>query len=99
VQRTRELGIRMALGAGTNRLLGLVVRQGMRPVFAGLGLGLFAALLGARLLRSMLFGVGPADPVTFLLVTTFLVAVALLASYLPARRAARSNPMIALRNE
>ena len=99
VQRTRELGIRMALGAGTNRLLGLVVRQGMRPVFAGLGLGLFAALLGARLLRSMLFGVGPADPVTFLVVTAFLLAVALLASYLPARRAARSDPMIALRNE
>jgi putative ABC transport system permease protein len=99
VQRTRELGIRMALGAGTSNLLRLVVRQGMRPVIAGVGLGVAGALAGTRLLRGLLFGVGPTDPVTFLIVTVFLLAVALLASYLPARRAARSDPMIALRNE
>ena len=99
VQRTRELGIRMALGAGTGNLLRLVVGQGMRPVIAGVGLGLAGALAGTRLLRGMLFGVGPTDAMTFLVVTAFLLAVALLASYLPARRAARSDPMIALRNE
>jgi putative ABC transport system permease protein len=99
VQRTRELGIRMALGAGTNNLLRMVVSQGMRPVLAGVALGLGGALAGTRVLRGLLFGVGPTDPITFLIVTTFLVAVALLASYLPARRAARSDPMIALRNE
>jgi putative ABC transport system permease protein len=99
VQRTRELGIRMALGADTGNLLRLVVGQGMRPVLAGVGLGVAGALAGTRLLRGMLFGVGPTDPVTFLAVTAFLLAVALLASYLPARRAARSDPMIALRNE
>jgi putative ABC transport system permease protein len=71
----------------------------MRPVLAGVGLGLAGALAGTRLLRGLLFGVGPTDPVTFLVVTAFLLTVALLASYLPARRAARSDPMIALRNE
>ncbi|MEZ0332723.1 MAG: ABC transporter permease [Gemmatimonadales bacterium] len=99
VQRTRELGIRMALGAGTDRLLRLVVHQGMRPVLAGIVLGLVGALLGTRLLRGLLFGVGATDPVTFLAVTAFLLVVAFGASYLPARRAARSDPMIALRNE
>jgi putative ABC transport system permease protein len=99
VQRTRELGIRMALGAGTDRLLRLVVRQGMRPVLWGVALGLAGALVGTRLLRGLLFGVGATDPATFLAVTLFLLTVALGASYLPARRAARSDPMIALRNE
>jgi putative ABC transport system permease protein len=99
VQRTRELGIRMALGAGASNLLHMVVSQGMRPVLAGVGLGLAGALAGTRLLRGLLFGVAPTDPTTFLVVTAFLLAVALLASYLPARRAARSDPMIALRNE
>jgi putative ABC transport system permease protein len=99
VQRTRELGIRMALGAGTSSLLRMVVSQGMRPVLLGLGLGLAGALVGSRLLRGLLFGIGPTDPTTFLVVTVFLTSVALLASYLPARRAASSDPMIALRNE
>ena len=76
VQRTRELGIRMALGAGTDRLLRLVVHQGMRPVLAGIVLGLVGALVGGRLLRGLLFGVGATDPVTFLAVTAFLLVVA-----------------------
>ena len=99
VQRTREMGIRMALGAGGSALLGMVIRQGMRPVLAGVGLGVLGALAGGRVLRSLLFGVGAADPVTFVAVTCFLVAVALAAIYLPARRAAQSDPMVALRNE
>ncbi len=99
VQRTRELGIRMALGAGGGTLLRMVIRQGMRPVLGGLCLGMVGALAGGRLLRSLLFGVGEGDPWTFAAVTLFLVPVALAAIYLPARRAARSDPMIALRND
>ncbi len=99
VQRTRELGIRMALGAGAGTLLGMVIRQGMRPVVLGIALGAAAALAGSRVLRSLLFGVGATDPVTFIAVTIFLAAVALAAIYLPARRAARSDPMVALRND
>ena len=99
VQRTRELGIRMALGAGGGTLLRMVIRQGMTPVVAGLALGLAGALAGGRVLRSLLFGVGAGDPPTFVAVTFFLVAVALAAIYLPARRAARSDPMVALRND
>ena len=99
IQRSRELGIRMALGAGSDQLLRLVVRQGMGPVLAGVALGAAGALAGGRVLRSLLFGVGAADPLTYALVTGFLLAVALTASYLPARRAARADPMVALRNE
>jgi predicted permease len=99
VQRTRELGIRMALGAGGGALLRMVIRQGMMPVLAGLLLGVAGGLAGGRLLRSLLFGVGEADPLTFVAVSLLLVLVALAAIYLPARRAALSDPMAALRNE
>ena len=97
VQRTRELGLRMALGAGGGSLLRMVIRQGMAPVLYGIALGFAAALAGSRVLRGLLYGVGANDPVTFVAVTFFLVAVALAAIYLPARRAARSDPMAALR--
>jgi putative ABC transport system permease protein len=97
VQRTRELGIRMALGAGGSTLLRMVIRQGMTPVLGGVALGLVAALAGGRLLRGLLFGVGSSDPATLALVLCFLLAVALAAMYLPARRASRSDPMVALR--
>ncbi|MGN6391591.1 MAG: ABC transporter permease [Gemmatimonadales bacterium] len=99
VQRTRELGIRMALGAAQHSVVSMVVRQGMAPVAAGLGVGLAAAWVASRVLQSLLFGVGTSDPVTFLAVTTFLSGVALLACYLPARRAALSDPNAALRAE
>jgi putative ABC transport system permease protein len=97
VQRTRELGIRMALGAGGSTLLRMVIRQGMMPVLGGMAVGLVGALAGGRLLRGLLFGVGSGDPTILVLVTGFLVAVALAAMYLPARRASRCDPMIALR--
>ena len=97
VQRTRELGIRMALGAGGSTLLRMVIRQGMMPVLGGMAVGLVGALAGGRLLRGLLFGVGAGDPTILALVTGFLVTVALAAMYLPARRASRSDPMIALR--
>ena len=97
VQRTRELGIRMALGAGGSTLLRMVIRQGMMPVLGGMAVGLVGALAGGRLLRGLLFGVGSGDPTILALVTGFLVTVALAAMYLPARRASRSDPMIALR--
>jgi ABC-type antimicrobial peptide transport system permease subunit len=99
VQRTRELGIRMALGAGGSTLLRMVIRQGMMPVLGGMAMGLVTALAGGRLLRGLLFGVGSSDPATLALTTCFLVAVALAAMYLPARRAARSDPIAALRVE
>jgi putative ABC transport system permease protein len=99
VQRTRELGIRMALGAGGSALLRMVIREGMAPVLGGMAVGLVGALAAGRLLRSLLFGVGAGDPVTLLLVTCFLVGVALAAMYLPARRAAGSDPMVALRTD
>jgi len=97
VQRTRELGIRMALGAGGSTLLRMVIRQGMMPVLGGMAFGIVGALAAGRLLRGLLFGVGSNDPMILALVTGFLVAVALAAMYLPARRASRSDPMIALR--
>ncbi|HUR95397.1 MAG TPA: ABC transporter permease [Gemmatimonadales bacterium] len=99
VQRTRELGIRVALGARAADVLRLVIRQGMAPVIAGLLLGLAGAAAASRVLRGLLYGVGTTDPITYAAVAGFLTAVALLASYLPARRAARADPVTALREE
>jgi putative ABC transport system permease protein len=96
-QRTRELGIRLALGAASGSVLTLVLRQGMAPVAAGIATGVVAAWAGTRLLRSLLFEVGTTDVATFAAVTLFLAGTALAACYFPARRAARSDPMSALR--
>ena len=98
-QRTREIGIRLALGAQRGDVLRLVLGQGTRLILAGLALGVAAALALARLVASLLYGVDPRDPVTLVSVTAALGAVALLASYLPARRATRINPLTALREE
>jgi putative ABC transport system permease protein len=98
-QRTAELGIRMALGASASDVLRLVVGQGMRPVLIGLIAGLFAALALGRLLRGFLYNVAQTDPGTYAAVTLGLAAVAALACYLPARRASRVDPMVALRAE
>jgi putative ABC transport system permease protein len=95
----REIAIRIALGATRGSVSGLIVRNGMTLVLAGVVLGLAGSSLATRALAAQLFGVTPADPVTFALVTTLVVLVALLASYAPARRAARLDPQVALRAE
>jgi putative ABC transport system permease protein len=98
-RRTREIGVRLALGATRREVLGLVVRQGMTLTLAGLGLGIAGALGATRLMRGLLYQTEPLDPVTFASVPGILAVVALLACYLPARRAARVEPMAALRAE
>ena len=98
-QRTREIGIRMALGARASDVARLVLREGMAPVALGGLAGLIAAALAARALRTMLFGVTPLDPVSFAAAPALLAAVALLACYLPARRATRVDPLVALRDD
>jgi predicted lysophospholipase L1 biosynthesis ABC-type transport system permease subunit len=101
-QRTQEIGIRMALGARVQDVLTMVLRQGLRFILTGLALGLLGGLVLGRVLASMpqmLYGVSPADPATFLAVAFLLTTAALAACYLPARRAARIDPMVALRYE
>ena len=98
-QRTHEIGIRMALGAKRGEILHLVVRHGMILAIVGVVLGTVGALLLTRFLSSMLYGVGANDPTTLLSVATLLIGVAALASYIPARRAMRVDPMVALRHE
>jgi predicted permease len=98
-RRTGEIGIRLALGARRGDILQLVVGQGMRWTFSGMLVGVLAALAAGSLIASMLFGVRKTDPLTFLLVLAILLAAAVLACYLPARRASRVDPMVALRYE
>lgn len=98
-QRTKEIGVRMALGARPRDVLRLIVVKGLQLAGAGVFLGLIASLALTRVMKSMLFGVSASDPLTFAAITLLLAAVALLACLLPARRAARFDPMIALRFE
>jgi ABC-type antimicrobial peptide transport system permease subunit len=98
-QRTHEIGIRMALGAQSADVMRLVLGQGLRMAFLGVLIGIIAALALTRLMASQLFGVSSNDPLTFVAVGSLLTLVALLACYIPARRAIRVDPMIALKYE
>jgi putative ABC transport system permease protein len=98
-RRTQEVGIRMALGARRNQVLVMVLREGMLTTGLALVIGLGVAALATRLLASQLFGVSAIDPLTFVAVPTLLGFVALAACYLPARRASRVDPIVALRAE
>ena len=98
-QRTKEIGIRMALGAGRGQVIRLVAGQGMIVTTAGIGIGLAGAFVVTRYLESMLFGLSPFDPPTVAGVSILLAAVAALAIYIPAHRATRVDPVVALRTE
>jgi putative ABC transport system permease protein len=98
-RRTGEIGVRLALGAEPRRVSGMIVRQGALVVFLGVAAGLAAACAGGRMIESLLYGVSSRDPAVFGITTLILIALALLASWLPARRAARLNPLDALRTE
>ena len=98
-QGTREIGIRMSLGATQSGILRLIVGRGFAIAAYGVGIGLVGALLLTRFLQSALFGVRATDPLTFGGIAVLLILVAVAASYVPARRAARIDPMVTLRNE
>jgi putative ABC transport system permease protein len=98
-QRTHEIGVRMALGARPLDVVRLVLGQGVRLAFLGLGIGIIVAAAATRLIRSLLYGVSASDPVTFVSVAMLLIGVVLLACFVPAWRAMRVDPVIALRYE
>jgi predicted permease len=98
-QRTREIGIRLALGSSRDALLGLVIWEGMSLTLLGCGIGLMAGWILARVIRALLFHVSPTDPIVFVSTAVLLLLVAFAACWLPARRATKVDPMIALRND
>jgi ABC-type antimicrobial peptide transport system permease subunit len=98
-QRRHEVGVRMALGASAREVLSLILKQHLRPALVGVVLGIAGALVLARFLESLVYGVGASDPLTFGFMAITLVAVAVIACWIPARRATRVDPLIALRTE
>jgi ABC-type antimicrobial peptide transport system permease subunit len=98
-RRTKEIGIRMALGARTGDVLRLILGQGMTLTLIGIGIGMIAAIGLSQLIEHLLFGVSATDPMTFFVIASLLSAVALLACYIPARRASKVDPLRALRRE
>jgi ABC-type antimicrobial peptide transport system permease subunit len=98
-ERTQEIGVRMALGAQLSDVLRLIIGQGMKSVLTGIGIGLGGAFVLTRLIAHLLFEVSAIDPLTFGVVTTLLISIGLLACYVPARRASKMDPLVALRCE
>jgi putative ABC transport system permease protein len=98
-QRTHEIGVRMVLGAAPQNVLNMILKRGLMLALLGTAVGLAASILLTRFLRTLLYGIQPTDAVTFVVVTLTLLAVAFVACWLPARRAARVDPMVALRYE
>jgi ABC-type antimicrobial peptide transport system permease subunit len=94
-----ELGVRVALGATAQRIAAMVISEGLKLTVGGALVGIVAAILLTRVLSALLFGVGALDPLTFTVVLLLLLAVATLASYVPARRAARADPLVAMRGD
>jgi putative ABC transport system permease protein len=98
-RRTREIGVRVALGARSGDVMGMVLGQGLRTVLLGVVIGVASSLAVTRVMHSLLFGVSATDPLTFIAMILLLVSTALVACYIPARRATRVDPMVALRYE
>jgi ABC-type antimicrobial peptide transport system permease subunit len=98
-QRTREIGVRMALGAQRCDVLAMVLRHGAKLTAGGIAIGLASSFALTRVMRGLLFGVGPSDPITFIAIPVIFIAVALTACWFPARYAANTDPMEALRYE
>jgi putative ABC transport system permease protein len=98
-QRTREIGVRGAIGASRGQIVGMILQQGLWKAGLGVVIGLIGAALVSHSMKSLLFGVQPTDPIVYVAVSLVLIAVALLASYLPARRASKIDPIVALRDE
>ena len=98
-ERTREIGVRMALGAQTGNVMRMVLRHGMVPAIAGVMIGLAASFAVSRTISGLLFGVQPTDPATLVVITLLLLVVALVSCLIPARRATKVDPLVALRHE